>query len=110
MNLKVLQWLLKNKNVLLQIVDVAKGFRKDAPYLEQWDIADKIARLLIPVIEPDTAKVLSWDLDGYETLSNHDVALLSAGAEVQAMGIDYRALIETVLPIIIAILEILVRK
>jgi len=110
MNLKVLQWLLKHKTVLLQIVDVAKGFRKDATYSDQWEIADKIARLLIPIIEPGTAKLLAWDLDGYESLANHDVALLSTGAEIQALGIDYKSLIEVLLPIIIAILEILVRK
>ncbi|NBT75746.1 MAG: hypothetical protein EBT15_07230 [Betaproteobacteria bacterium] len=112
MNLKVLQWLLKNKNTLLQVVEVAKGFRKDAPYLEQWQIVDRIARLVIPLIEADAnvSKLLSFDLDGYHALENHEVSLLATGAEVQALGIDYRLLLETVIPIIIAILEALVRK
>ena len=111
MNLKVLQWLLKNKDVLLKIVEISKGFRKDAPYLEQWEIADKIARLLIPIIEPATARALrTWGPDEYVTLANHDIAMLAIGAEVQALGIDYKTLIEVILPIIIAILEVLVRK
>jgi hypothetical protein len=112
MNLKVLQWLLAHKNVLLQIVDVAKGFRKGDPYVVQWEVVDKIARLVIPLIEadPSASKLLAWNLDGYETLANHDVALLATGAEVQSLGLDYRMLLETVIPIIIAILEALLRK
>ena len=112
MNLKVLQWLLKNKTVLLQVVAVAKQFDKDATYLAKWELVDKIARLVIPIIEAEEAapKLLTWDFDGFETLANHDVALLSAGAEVQSLGIDYRLLLETVIPIIIAILEALISR
>ena len=112
MNLKVLQWLLKHKNVLLQIVDVSKGFRKDAKYSDQWEIVDKIARLVIPILEAEAVvpKLLTWDVDALDTYENHDVSLLACGVEVQAMGIDYKLLIDTILPIIIAILEALVRK
>jgi hypothetical protein len=112
MNLKVLQWLLKNKTVLLQVVEVAKGFKKDAPYLTQWETVDKIARLVIPMIEAETTapKLLAWDVDDINSYATHDVAVLSAGVEIQALGIDYRLLIETVIPIIIAILEALVGR
>jgi hypothetical protein len=112
MNLKVLQWLLKHKNVLLQIVDVSKGFRKDATYSDQWEIVDKIARLVIPILEADavTPKLLTVEWDTLHDYGNHDVSVLACGAEVQALGIDYKLLIDTILPIIIAILEALVRK
>ena len=112
MNLKVLQWLLKNKNVLLQVVEIAKGFQKDAPYLKQWEIVDQIARLVIPLIEADSAtpKLLAFELGGFESLAGHDMALFSAGAEVQALGIDYQLLMNVIIPLVIAILEALVGR
>jgi hypothetical protein len=112
MNLRVLQWLLKHKNVLLQIVDVSKGFRKDSKYSDQWEVVDKIARLVIPILEADAVepKLLALGVDELDTYVSHDVSVLACGAEVQAMGIDYKLLIDTILPIIIAILEALVRK
>jgi hypothetical protein len=112
MNLKVLQWLLKHKDVLLKIVEVAKGFRKDAPYLDQWLIVDQIARLVIPILEAEAVapKLLEVDWGVLESYGTHDVNLLACGAEVQALGIDYRLLIETIIPIIITILELFVRK
>jgi len=112
MNLKVLQWLLKHKEVLLKIVEVAKGFKKDDPYLSQWEVVDKIARLVIPILEAEAVapRLLEVEWGVLESYGTHDVNILACGAEVQALGIDYKLLIETILPIIIAILEAIVRK
>lgn len=107
MNLQILKWLLKHKTVLLQVVELAKTFDKDGPYLEQWDVVDKIARLVIPALEAEAVqpKLLALDWDG-----EYDYSALALGAEVSALGIDYRLLLEVVVPIIIAILEALVGR
>lgn len=106
-NLQILKWLLKHKTVLLQVVELAKTFDKDGPYLEQWDVVDKIARLVIPALEAEAVqpKLLALDWDG-----EYDYSALALGAEVSALGIDYRLLLEVVVPIIIAILEALVGR
>lgn len=110
MNIKVLQWLLAHRDILLKIVEVAKDFSRHKPYIEQWDVVDKIARLVIPVLASEEVKPqdiadedsLSWD--------EHDVAAFAAGAEVQAMGIDWKTLVEVIMPLVIAILQALAAK
>jgi hypothetical protein len=106
MNVKVLQWLLKNQATLLQIVEVAKGFRKGSPYAEQWVIVDKIARLVIPLLEsesvnPKTLAYYDWD---------SQASAFSTGAEYAQLGIDWKLITEVVLPILIAILQALAAK
>lgn len=115
MNLKVLSWLLKHRDLLLSVVEAAKGWDRDAPYIEQWSIVDRIARLVLPVIEKEavTAKQLwGYTDDDLNPLSLHDgdVQLLQAGAEVQAMGIDWKLFVEVVLPIVISILEAVIGR
>jgi hypothetical protein len=103
-NIQIIQWLLKNKDVLLQVVGIAKTWKKDLPYIQQWELVDKIARLVVPVIEAELSQP--------HTMSAVDaeVATLAAGAELNALGIDYQTLIETVIPIIVAILQALVAQ
>jgi hypothetical protein len=115
MNIKVLTWLLKHRELLMAVVEAAKGWDKDAPYVEQWSIVDRIARLVLPVVQKEavTAKQLwGYTDDELSPLSLHDgdVALLQAGAEVQAMGIDWKLFVEVVLPIVISILEAIVGR
>ena len=113
MNIKVLQWLLAHRDLLLKIVEVAKDFSRHKPYLEQWDVVDKVARLVIPilaseevaprdVVHDDGTKWTDWD--------KFEVAAFAAGAEVQAMGIDWKQLVEVILPLVIAILQALAAK
>lgn len=106
MNIKVIQWLLAHRDVLLKVVEVAKEFSRHKPYMQQWDVIDKVARLLIPVFTAE-------DVQPSALLSDElaDVATLSAqSAEVQAMGIDWKQLVEVILPVIIAILQALAAK
>ena len=115
MNLKVLSWLLKHRDLLMAVVEAAKGWDKDAPYVEQWSVVDRIARLILPVIEKEavTAKqIWGYTDDDLEPLSLHDgdVRLLAAGAEVQAMGIDWKLFVEVILPIVVSILEAIIGR
>ena len=112
MNLKVLQWLIRHRDLLLQIVDVAKDFSREKPYIEQWDVVDRIARLVIPVLtQEDMAPLALTDgYMGYEEFDEYEMSAFSAGAEVQAMGIDWKQLIQVILPIVVAILEALSAK
>lgn len=104
MNLQILKWLLANKDALLRVVELAKSFDRTAPYLSQWEVVDKIARIVLPILEQQAVqpRLLGFDSD---VLDQYDVAYLAAGAEVQALGIDYKLLIDTIIPIIIAILQ-----
>ena len=105
MNIQILQWLLKNRDVLMKVVDVAKTYKKELTYSQQWEIVDKIARLVLPVLEQQAVqpKLLAWT-------EQDDVALLAAGADINALGIDYQLLIDVIIPIIIAILQSLVSR
>lgn len=118
MNLKVLKWLLAHRDALVQIVEIAKGYDKALPFLKQWEIVDRIARIVIPILEAEavTPKVLSRD-DIYTSVwpddANSDepreVQILQAGSDVLALGIDWKIIVETVLPIVIAILKALLK-
>jgi hypothetical protein len=107
MNIKALQWLLKHREMLLKVVEIAKKFRKDAPYLEQWAIADEIAKVILPVFqkEVDAQAILLMDWD-----ENYEVAAMTVGAEVGALGIDWKLMIEVILPMVIAVLELFVKR
>lgn len=106
MNVKVLQWLLAHQSTLLQIVEVAKGWKKNAPYSEQWTLVNAIARLVIPLLEetnvsPKALVIYDWD---------SQASAFSVGAEVAQLGIDWKLITEVVLPILIAILQALSAK
>lgn len=107
MNLKVLRWLLEHRDVLTKVVEAAKKFNRDGLYIDQWSVIDEIARLVIPVFEKegvDAASILGYDWveDG-----EAEVAAFALGAEVHAMGVDWKQLVDVILPILIAILKAL---
>lgn len=101
MNVKVLQWLLKNQAVLRKVADVASGWKNDLTYAEKWAIVDSIAKLLLPVLE-------SGNVSAQSLLSDDgSVRFLSAMQdEVSALGIDWAFIKETVIPIVILVLQI----
>lgn len=112
MNIKVLQWLLAHRDVLLKIVEVAKNFSRHKPYLEQWAVIDQIARILIPVLAAEEVqpKTVLGDDDGWDSYEDLEVRMLGAGAELAALGIDWKTLVEAILPIVVAILQALSAK
>ena len=114
MNLKVLKWLLAHREALVQIVEIAKGYDKALPFIKQWEIVDRIARIVIPILEAEAVSPKALTEDGFYLLANEewenrDVELVACGADVVAMGIDWKILIETVLPLVIAILKALLK-
>lgn len=100
MNLKVVQWLIAHRDVLLKIAEVMRKFDINASYAEKWEIIDKVARLVIPIID-EQVKTASLEPDG-------DVQIFAA--QVADLGIDWGYFVQTILPIIISILQALTKS
>ena len=100
MNLQILRWLLAHRDILIKVLEAAKKYSRSLPLVEQWAIVDEIARIVIPVLEKESVDVeaMLWGQDD-------EVEAFSMGAEVQAMGVDWRTIIEILLPILIKILQ-----
>lgn len=112
MNIQVLQWLLAHRDVLLKIVEVSKNFSRHKPYLDQWAVIDQIARIIIPVLAAEEVKpktVLGED-DGWDSFEDLEIRMLGAGAELALLGVDWKMLLDAILPIVIAILQSLAAK
>ena len=110
--IQILQWLLKNREVLLKAVEVAKQFSRHKPYMEQWSVVDQLARLLIPAIFANDTSVAAFTVDVEEVDYYHrdyDAKLLSLGAEIGALGLDWKTIIEILLPVVMAILDALAK-
>lgn len=110
-NLKVVKFLLANQAALLQVVAIAKGWRKDLPYVEQWALVDSIARVIIPILEAQAVapKALTkhrlHDADYEDT--DYEAMAFEAGAECAALSVDWKMLVDVILPIVISILKAL---
>lgn len=109
MNLKVLQWLIAHRELLMQVVAVVKKYSKDATLLEKWVLVDEVARLVIPVIQ-DNDEVLALLARDYMDFEDDAEVSFALGADVAALGVDWKLIIELVLPVVIAILESLACK
>jgi hypothetical protein len=110
-NLKVVKFLLANQAALLKVVEIAKSWRKDLPYVEQWALVDSIARIIIPILESQAvgpkALTVSRFRDADFEEQDYEALAFQAGAEVSALGVDWKLLVEVVLPIVISILKAL---
>lgn len=100
MNVSVVKWLLANRKALQQMIDASKGWHKDMPYLEQWEVVDQIARILLPILDPQSVSRL-MAAEPAPTV----VSAMALGAEVQALGVDWKLVVEVIIPIIISILQ-----
>lgn len=109
MNLKLIQWLLANQTTLLKIVEVAKGWKKEGSYAEQWAIINSIAGLVIPLLEQAKVapKALSDEFDLYVVAEPLPRAMSSAEVQAQSLSIDWQFLCEVVLPLVIKVLQLL---
>jgi hypothetical protein len=106
MNLKVLQWLISHRELLMQVVAVVKKYSKDATLLEKWVLLDEVARLVIPAVQ-DNDEVLGLLAREYMDWEDDSAVSFAMGADVAALGVDWRLIIELVLPVVISILEAL---
>lgn len=106
MNLQILRWLLAHKDLLLKVVDIAKGWKKELPLVEQWGIVDQIARLVLPLLNAqDVVHLTSQDWD-----SDDPVSAFAFGAEVSALGFDWQILVQVIIPILQVILQALTKQ
>lgn len=109
MNLKVLQWLIAHRELLMQVVAVVKRYNKDATLLEKWVLVDEVARLVIPVVQ-DNDEVLGLLTRDYMDFDDDAEVSFAMGADVAALGVDWRLVVEVLLPVVISILEALACK
>lgn len=111
MNVKVIKFLLANQNALLKIVEIAKSWRQDLPYVEQWALVDSIARIIIPILEAQAVapKALATHniYDDAMDEIQYEALIFGAGVEFSMLGIDWQLLTEVILPIVISILKAL---
>jgi hypothetical protein len=106
MNLKILRWLLAHREVLTQIIDAVKSFDRTASPMKNWELVDRIARLVIPVLSEEDIKILSskpddWT-DDYDTVSS-----FALGAECAAQGFDWALIAKVLIPILELIIKAL---
>ena len=99
--MKVVKWLLAHRDVLTNVVEAAKKFNPDGTYLEKWVVVDEIARLVLPVIE-DTVSAKGL-LDDFDSAAGCE-------ADVTSLGFDWQFLVDVVIPILISILQAVVKK
>lgn len=106
MNFRVIQWLIRNRDLLTAVMAAAQKYSKNSSYLDQWSVVNDIARLVLPVLEREG--ILARDLA--PLYMDDEEYAFALGAEVAAMGIDWKSLIDIVLPILLAILKALADK
>jgi hypothetical protein len=110
-NLKVVKFLLAHQAALVKVVEIAKAWRKDLPYGEQWALVDSIARVLIPILEAQAVgpKALTTHRfhDAEYEEQDYEALVFEAGAECAALSVDWKLLIDVILPIVISILKAL---
>lgn len=102
MNMQILQWLLRHRDVLLKVVEIAKRFPKNGTYAAKWAVINEIAVLVIPVFEAEMAKP--------KALAEEYYSLAAAEAEYTALAIDWQLIIDVLVPLLINILQLLTEK
>jgi hypothetical protein len=101
MNLQIIKWLIANKDVLLQVVEAVKPWRKDLSPIQHWEIVDQVARVIIPALTQDDIEALTtedWE---------DNIEAFALGVEYSALGIEWVTLIQVIIPILQAILRAL---
>jgi hypothetical protein len=111
LNVKVIKFLLANQAALLQIVEIAKKWSRDMPAMQQWALVDQIAHIVIPMWEAQAVSAQGLldhaFLDESYDPESYGPALLSFGADFTAMGIDWKLIVDVILPLVISILQAL---
>jgi len=111
MNIRVVKFLLANQAALLALVEIAKKWKRDLPYAAQWALVDQIAKIVIPILEAQAVSPKALikhrfsDADFEET--DYEALAFTAGAEFASLGVDWKLLIDVILPIVLSILKAL---
>ena len=101
MNLAIIKWLLAHRDLLTKILEIVKGWNKDLPFEQHWEIVDKIARLVIPLVSKRDVQAM-LDSPYEDTVSS-----FALGAEASAMGVDWVTLIQVIVPLLQTIIQML---
>lgn len=112
MNLKVLRWLMTHMEVLTKVLEIAKKWDPASSMVVRWGVVDEIARIVLPVIEKELGGVSALSVDEatyqWEGFDDEEaVEVFSLGAQAGAMGIDWKTLVEVIIPIVMALLDAL---
>ena len=100
MNLRMLQWLLAHRDLLTKVLEVVKAYSKDLPVVAKWEIVDKVARLIIPVLSESDLRALQ----AYEWDEDNEIGAFTLGAEYFALGLDWAFVASSLIPILRLIL------
>ncbi|NBT35583.1 MAG: hypothetical protein EBT03_08620 [Betaproteobacteria bacterium] len=103
MNLQVMKWLLKNRDLVTKVLEAVKGWSPNMTLTQKWEIVAKVAALVVPVLDPTTVKQMM------AAAGNHEVAeALSVDREgVELLGVDWPTMVRVIVPIISFILQVL---
>lgn len=109
MNLKVLRWLMAHRDVLTKVLEIAKKWDSSASMVARWAVVDEIARVVLPVLEKEHTNVsaLEYSYEGYD--EDEAVEVFSLGVEAGILGIDWKTLVEVIIPIVMALLDALAK-
>lgn len=104
MNFKVLRWLMTHRDALMEIVAVVNKYDHGLSLTEKWALVDEIARIVLPIFSDadEVNELLAVDWDEADDNTQMSFAM---GADVAALGVDWRIIVEVILPIVISVLE-----
>ena len=106
MNLRVIRWLIENREALTKCIEIVQRYESESNLLAKWKLVDEIAQVIIPLFEAEDGDAYFEYLlasDWYEEDSGYTA--MSCGAELHSMGVDWQTIVTALVPIIIAILQ-----
>jgi len=104
-NLALIKWLISHRDVLMECISIVKDYDHEASLLDKWEIVDRLAKVIIPVVEGEDIETLAYG-EPY-LIADDNYSAMSCGADLAALGVDWQMLITTLAPILIAILRAL---
>ena len=106
MNLRVIRWLIENREALTKCIEIVQRYEAESNLLAKWKLVDEIAQVVIPLFDAEDGDAYFEYLlasDWYEEDSGYTA--MSCGAELHSMGVDWQTIVTALVPIIIAILK-----
>jgi len=104
-NLALIKWLISHRDVLMECISIVKDYDHEASLLDKWEIVERLAKVIIPVVEGEDIETLAYG-EPY-LIADDNYSAMSCGADLAALGVDWQMLITTLAPILIAILRAL---
>jgi hypothetical protein len=105
MNLRVIRWLIENREALTKCIEIVQRYDAESNLLAKWKLVDEIARVILPMFESADGEDYLEYLQEPDWRDENSYTAMSCGAELHAMGVDWQTIVATLVPIIIAILK-----